>query len=144
MATNVIIKAHGSLLYSTADRTESSAVNISTAVAKVRDINGPNQSVASVDVTTQDGTAGYMEYRPGLVDPGDISGEIMVTGDEFALLDGYMGDSRAWKITFGDAGGTYLGPGHLTDLSISFAMGEWVVASFAIKCEDQWAFAKGT
>ena len=43
------------------------------AVAEIIDITGPNMSMESIDITNQDGTAGWRDFTPGWRDAGEVS-----------------------------------------------------------------------
>lgn len=118
-------------------------------IAKLTEIGEFRPSRADVDVTAHDSTSGHMEFRPGLVDPGELSFTGIWTADatQTPLLDDILGaitvdNVYTYKITLPRGLGTFICEGYLKDCGINPAMDgrlefsgtlKWTgVASFAV------------
>lgn len=99
-------------------KTEISAVY--TTVAQVRDINGPNMSRDTVEVTSRDSTGQAKEYLAGLLENGEVTFDLVYDPD------GATHSASA-------AGGliTLLAAGTLNNFRVSFADSTATTATFA-------------
>lgn len=94
-------------------KTEISAVY--TTVAQVRDINGPNMSRDTIEVTTRDSAGQAREYLAGLLDNGEVTFDLVydpddsthsasATGGLITLLA--AGTSNNFRVSFADSTAT--------------------------------------
>ena len=90
-------------------------VAITTKVAKVQDISGPDLGGDDIDFTNMDSASGFMEFMPGLVDGGEVSITLVFTKAETALLYGYLRTLKAYMVTFSD-GSTWHFNGYIKSL----------------------------
>lgn len=99
-------------------KTEISAVY--TTVAQVRDINGPNMSRDTIEVTQRDSTGQAKEYLAGLLENGEVTFDLV-----------YDPDSATHSASA--AGGliTLLAAGTLNNFRVSFADSTATTATFA-------------
>ena len=79
-----------------------------TTIANTTSIEGPGIERENIDVTAHDTANNYMEFVPGLVDPGEV--EIEVNYDP-ALHDALVADfddnvPRNWQLVFPDPAAT--------------------------------------
>ncbi len=81
---------------------DDAAASITTKVAEVVSISGPDLEGDDIEVTHMDSSDGYMEFLPGLVDGGEVSIELNFTKAETALLLTYFRVKKAYKVTFSD------------------------------------------
>jgi hypothetical protein len=83
-----------------------------TAVAEVKDWNGPKGTAKDIDVTSMDSTA--KESRPGLVDYGEISLNGQYVGDDVTHqgLDDDLANRvvRYWELQLADTDATHTTP----------------------------------
>ena len=82
-----------------------------TTIAEVGDIAGPGFSVDTNDVTSHDSPGAMREFKPGLIDPGELSFTCwfqpeIATHDATTGLLKVMNDRaiRSWKIVFPNTG----------------------------------------
>lgn len=85
-----------------------------TTIAGVKDISGPNLSLATPEVTNHSSTSGWREYVAGLKDGGEVTFTINydpagathmnASGGLLYLLD--QGSSGSFSLTFPDSGAT--------------------------------------
>lgn len=81
-----------------------------TAIAEVADINGPNKSRDTTDVTHLGSTEGYKEFIGALRDSGEVSLELNFTYAGYDLIndDFEDDDPRDYQIVLPDTGATTL------------------------------------
>lgn len=81
-----------------------------TAIAEVTNIDGPNKSRDTIDVTTLDSDGGYREFISGLRDGGEVQLDISYTYSGYDLINDDFEDDNArdYQITLPDADKTVL------------------------------------
>lgn len=77
-----------------------------TAVAEVRNIDGPAGTGKSIDVSNMDSPNGFMEFVPGMWDDGKISVDLNMLQTEATNFIADKRTKRSWRITFPAAVGT--------------------------------------
>lgn len=79
-----------------------------TPIANITSIEGPGIEREEIDVTAHDSDGNYMEFVPGLVDPGEV--EIEVNYDpsvhDALVADFDENEPRNWQLVFPDAAAT--------------------------------------
>lgn len=94
-------------------KTEISSVY--TAVAQVRDINGPNMSRDTIEVTSRDSTGQAREYLAGLLENGEVTFDLVYDPDtttHSASASGGLitllaaGTSNNFRVSFADTTAT--------------------------------------
>jgi hypothetical protein len=86
-----------------------------TPVSEVTDVNTPSASVAKVDATHYTSPNDTMEYLSAVWrDLSDVTVELSYISSQVSTLDGYVGQSRWWKVILPD-GVSYTFPGFLSE-----------------------------
>jgi predicted secreted protein len=107
-----------------------------TAIAEVADINGPNKSRDTTDVTSLDSEGGYKEFIGGLRDGGEVQLDMNFTADGYDVLndDFESDDPRDYQIVLPDTDGTTLDFSALcTRLDLKTPKGDKISASATFK-----------
>ena len=77
-----------------------------TTIAECRNISGPQLTLATINVTSHDSTAAFMEYIGGLRDPGKVTFDVnwipsgATQGFSTGLLKAGFGGTKAAKTQF--------------------------------------------
>ena len=110
-----------------------------TNLAYVRSIEGPNVAGDEVESTTLDTTGNYREFVPTLIDPGDLTAEIVwdpeSTGtNTHVLLTGLLTARTVtnWKVTL-PSSKTCLFAGWVKSFSPSIPVDDLITASVTIR-----------
>lgn len=79
-----------------------------TTIANVTSIEGPGIEREEIDVTAHDTENNFMEFVPGLVDPGEVEIEVNYDPSEHDALVADFDDNepRNWRLVFPDADAT--------------------------------------
>lgn len=79
-----------------------------TAIANCTSIEGPGLEREEIDVTAHDTTGNYMEFVPGLVDPGEVEIEVNYDPAVHDVLVADFDDTepRNWQLVFPDPAAT--------------------------------------
>lgn len=116
-----------------------SALSYST-IAEVNNIDGPNMSRDTIDVTSLDSTGGYREFIPGFRDGGEVNLEMnfTITGYD-QMKDDFESSSHVhYQIVLADTGATTLEfIGYVTSLGMSTPTDDKVTSSVTIKISGQ-------
>lgn len=113
-----------------------------TDLAYVRSIEGPNVSGDEVESTTLDTTGNYREFVPTLIDPGDLTAEIVwdpaSTGTNTHVLLTTLLTGRTvtnWRMTLASSTGskTCLFSGWVKSFSPSIPVDDLITASVTIR-----------
>jgi predicted secreted protein len=79
-------------------------------VAQCRTISGPSYEGEEIDVTSHDSAGGFREFIRGLIDPGDMTADIIFdpndqthTGASGLIEDLKSGDIRPWRLQWTSA-----------------------------------------
>ncbi len=112
-------------------------------VAYIRSIDGPAVSGDEVEATTMDTTGNYREYIPSLIDPGELSCEIVWDpsvnttdgGDSHIRLTD-MQSSREivdWKVVLPTTTNTVSFSGWVKDFQPSFIVDDLITANLTVR-----------
>ena len=107
-----------------------------TAIAEVGDINGPNKSRDTIDVTHLGSTSGYKEFIGGLRDGGEVTIDMNFTYAGYDLInDDFEDDNpRDYQIVLSDSTATTLQFSALcTKLDLKTPKGDKISASASFK-----------
>jgi len=107
-----------------------------TKISEVSNIDGPNKSRDTIDVTNLDSTGGYREFIPGFRDGGEISLTMNWTRDGYETLDGDFesDDSVNYQIVLTDTGATtYSFAAYCTALGQGVPMDDKITATATFK-----------
>jgi predicted secreted protein len=117
-------------------------------IAEVTSISGPNESAASIDVTSFDSTS--REYIAGLRDGGEVSIEFNFVGDDVSQAglraDFASGAKRNFTIDLDDATATltvaskYAFAAVVTALGANFAVDDKITGSATLKISGDVTF----
>lgn len=85
-----------------------------TAIAQVSNISGPSMQMDTIDVTTHDSTDGFREFVEGLVDPGEVTFDLVFDPDEAThdnasggvLYELHQRTKKAFSLDFTDSTAT--------------------------------------
>ena len=104
---------YGSIIYFSPDNTTW------TKVGQSKDIKGPTPEVGDIKITNNDSPANTKESAPGMIEPGEISFEVIYTPAGFAALYGIFGNGIIyfWKEVFADHSG-FVAQGYLKKLPV--------------------------
>jgi len=94
--------------------------SVYTSVAQVRDINGPNMSRDTVEVTSRDSAGQAKEYLAGLLENGEVTFDLV-----------YDPDSQTHSASASGGLITLLAAGTLNNFRVSFADTTATTATFA-------------
>jgi len=94
-------------------------------VAELTNIEGPTQTMDTIDVTSHDSADAFKEFIAGLRDGGDISIEgNFIHGDtngQIAMMSDFQAvTKRAWTITGPSSHPSIAGNGYITALNFTF------------------------
>lgn len=109
-----------------------------TTVAQVGDIDGPNRSANTHDVTSQDTVGGYRQIIPALKDGGTVSFPLWFDANDtqHVSLDTIFENSerRYWEVWFADAspGKYYKFMGYITEFGTKLPVDGVIEASITI------------
>src|ERR1035437_5962950 len=73
-----------------------------TKIGQCGNISGPNFSGKDININSQDNTDAFDEFTPGLVDPGEISCDLVWDKDVNATLYGMIMVKQHYRITFSE------------------------------------------
>lgn len=76
------------------------------------DVSGPSPAVSDIDVTTNDSTGGWMEFKPGLIDGGEVTFSMRFNKTEWAEAFGLVGAEKFWQLLLVD-GSQFEWPGYI-------------------------------
>jgi predicted secreted protein len=114
-----------------------------TTIAQMKDINGPSLSLTTHETTTHDSTGSFKTFVAGLLESGEVSGELLFDAAAVTHKDASTGllgvmknrTLKNWKIV--PAGyspvQTFAFSGYLTKLDFKFPVDGIQSASFTIK-----------
>jgi predicted secreted protein len=119
-----------------------------TSIAELTDINPPQMSKDSIEVTNHSSASRYREFLAGMKDGGSVSGEgnwlpNNATHDEnTGLLESFTDDSNHnWKLVLPDSLGTFSFTGHITVLNPTTPLTAQGKIAFSIKVSGKPSFA---
>lgn len=118
---------------------DAAAAAITTKVAEVVNISGPNIEGEDIDVTSMDSTSGFREFIAGLVDGGEVSIDLVFGKAELALLYSYIRDHNAYKVAFSD-GSTWHFNGYLKSIGNEAPHEDKISCTATIKVQNQPTF----
>lgn len=107
-----------------------------TAIAEVNNIDGPNMSRDTIDVTNLDSTGGYREFIGGFRDGGEVNLEMNFTLAGYdQMKDDFESDALVdYQIVLPDTGATTLQfSAFVTSLGVSVPTDDKVTASVTFK-----------
>ena len=138
---------HGAVL--TTDATTN--FSASTTIGQVVSISGPNHSRDSIDVSNMDSTNKWREFLNGMLDAGELSGDVVYDGTTYAsaMADQFTNTTNYWKINVMDgtnaaASSSIYCAGFLTSLGHSIPYDDKISQSFTIKLTGVPVFAAKT
>ena len=107
-------------------------------VIQVRNISGPGVSGADVDTTTLDSSSNYRTFVGGLLDPGELTFNIVYDSTEatHALIAHLMGErhTAAWKVCIGStAGVTTSFNGHIKGMAREIPLDDVITCDVTVK-----------
>jgi len=119
-----------------------------TAIAELTEINPPQMSKDSIEVSNHSSPSRYREFLAGMKDGGTVSGKgnwlpNNATHDEnTGLLESFTDDSNHnWKLVLPDSLGTFSFVGHLTSFNPETPLTAQGALSFSIKISGKPSFA---
>jgi predicted secreted protein len=118
----------------------SSAEEVYATIAEVNSITGPDKSRNTIDVTSLDSTAGYMEFIGSFRDGGEVGLEMNFTRDTYDLMnDDFESDSsQNYRIVLPDTGNTrFYFVGYVTALGMAIPKDDKVTSTVTIKITGQ-------
>lgn len=101
-----------------------------TEITSILNLDSPPGEVDSLKATVLASTA--HEYLPGLVDPGELSAEIIYTATQYQVINGLRGSVVPWKIVFKD-GMDVTFSGFVSSCECKFDPEELQTVSFKVK-----------
>jgi len=110
------------------------------ALNYIRSISIAGMDVADVDVTVLDSPEEWMEYVPGLKEPGTLDLEVLYEEDEYEKLWGVIGTMQTWTITFPDDS-TWVCDGYVKGQPLEVPRESEMVVSFSIKLSGKPVFS---
>src|SRR4051812_14033762 len=69
------------------------------AIAEVKEIKGPGIKIDSVDFSSNDSPNGAREFKPGLLDGGEVSVTCDYTAAGYSALFATKRQSKTWAVT---------------------------------------------
>jgi len=113
------------------------SAEVFTAIAEIIDINGPNYTRETIDVTNLDSSGGYREFIAGFRDGGEVSctGNFTLAGFD-DLMDVYEAQSteRNFQLILADTGETTIEfAAWVTSISVAARNGQQVTMDFTLK-----------
>lgn len=121
-----------------------------TALAELIDITPPKQKVKSVDFTTFSSPSDAQEFKPGLLDGGEVTLKVNYRSDSQAVVDTLVQTMVAWKtqlpITASEVttGGSWTFTGFLTDIGGAVPVDDRITSDFTIKVSGVPVFTPGS
>jgi len=104
-----------------------------TSIAELTSIDGPDFTVADVDVTTLLSTGRWKEFLAGFKDGGTVSVEANYNSTSYGILFARLGNSaEAWKLILSNSSSITFS-GHLTGLKLGVPFEEEVSQPWSIK-----------
>lgn len=106
------------------------------AIAEVNNIDGPNKTRATIDVTSLDSEGGYKEYIPSFRDAGELNLDMNFTHDGFKDMnaDFESEDTKNYKIVLPDSDTTTLSfAGFVSSIGMSVPKDDKVTCKVTIK-----------
>lgn len=117
-------------------------------IARLTEIGEFRPTRPDVDVTTHQSTGGFQEFRPGLIDPGEIAFSGIWTADasQTALMDDVLAGVEAenvysYRIVLPRGLGTFTCDGYLREVGVNPQMDGRLEFSGALKWTGQAEFA---
>lgn len=113
-----------------------------TTVAQVSNISGPSMQMDTIDVTTHDSSGGFREFVEGLVDPGEVTFDLVYDPDAATHANSSGGvvyelhqrTKKAWSLDFTDSTATVVKfQGFVTSFEPSMSVDGAMTASLTIK-----------
>jgi hypothetical protein len=111
-----------------------------TTIARLTEIGEFRPTRPDVDVTTHQSTGGHMEFRPGLIDPGEISFSGVWTADasQTALMDDVLAGVEtdnvySYRVVLPRGLGTFTCDGYLKEVGLNPQMDGRLEFSGALK-----------
>jgi len=118
-----------------------------TAVAEIPNIDGPNKSRDTHDVTDLDSTGGYKEFKPAFRDGGEITIDMFFTQAGYMLMndDFEQDDVRYYKIVMPNTDQTiFRFAAYVTNLGFSIPADGIVTAPVTLKISGQITMFDGS
>lgn len=129
--------AYESFFYSGA--ADAAAAAITTKMAAVVNISGPNIEGEDIDVTSMDSTSGFREFLPGLVDGGEVSVDLKFVKAELALAYSYIRVEKAYKVAFAD-GSTWHFNGYIKSIGNEAPLEGDITCTATVKVQNKPTF----
>lgn len=101
-------------------------------VAEVQKISGPSFEGKVIDVSHMLSPDGFDEFKPGMVDPGEIHVELSYTSDDAVLLYGLFRLNISVKITFTDTA-TWVANGFIKSFGTETPMNDRISCTAVFK-----------
>ena len=116
------------------------ASTVYTAVAEVKSIGGPGISGDDVEFASMDSADGFKEYKPGLVDAGEVELSLIYDNTQFNTVYGLIRVAdKDYRIEYSD-GATWDFQGYLKSLSIDSEAEGAIEASATFKISGKPTF----
>jgi len=136
------IRGHGTKLYLVSGTD-------TTAVADMRDIEGPEESVDDIDVSNTDSPNRRREFLPGMVDGGEASGDFLFAASTYGDMKTLVGVTQAFRIQFADhtvatSGSKLDWVGYIKNLGPSAPYEDAVTASLTLKVSGEITFTEAS
>jgi predicted secreted protein len=107
-----------------------------TAVGQIMNINGPNESRDSIDISNMGSSAKWREFLPGMLDAGECTIDMVYDGSTNAQLVAVQATQTAQTITvtFPDAtNATWTASGFITSLGHTIPYDDKITQSVGFK-----------
>lgn len=114
-------------------------------VAQSVDLSGPSPEVGDINITNNDSPDNCKEYKPGMIEPGELEFELIYTKAQCATLYGKFGDDTVyfWRETYPD-GSTWKFQGYIKSFGTEGETEDGALTnSVTIKLTTKPAFVAG-
>lgn len=108
------------------------AGSTTTTIADVVGISVSGLTASDIDITSSESSDGFMEFKAGLVDPGEISIDLVYSQATAAALAAAVGTSQTITITFSN-GNKFVCTGYIKSVSTTGSLGDKISATATIK-----------
>jgi len=114
------------------------------SIGELRSVPPPNISVANdIEFGSMESTDGYIEYKAGMIEPGELALEIIYDADRYDALIDAIGDDDTFTITWADTS-TFVFSGYLKGLSAEVPYGDKMMITATFKVSGKPTFTAAT
>jgi hypothetical protein len=146
MPASTFTVGYGSKIYMATITMPAGTIGTYTAIAQTKDLKGPEPEVGDIKITNNDSPNNTKEYAPGMIEPGEMSFEMVYTKTQATTLFAAFGDGNTYsfKELYVD-GSTTIFPGFIKKIGIETKTeDEANMAHITIKLTGKPVFTAGT